>query len=154
MTHRRPKNHYEWLADSATSSHVANRRDMFTHLEPAPGRTVAGVGGTSISIEGCGTVELLSVRNGRNHVLRLTDILYIPRNKNNLLSLGRWDSEGRSYNCIGGVLRLLTKHGIVVAEGKKIRNNLYRMNLRIHDKKTTQNVTAPATFVVSENKLT
>ena len=52
-------------------------------------------------------------------------------NRNNLLSLGRWDNAGGSYASTNGILHLTTKSGKIVAEGKRIPNNLYKMNVDV-----------------------
>jgi hypothetical protein len=43
---------YEWLADSATTSHVANRHEFFTEYMLQSGASVSGVGNTTIRVEG------------------------------------------------------------------------------------------------------
>jgi hypothetical protein len=80
---------YEWLADSATTSHVVNQCAIFTAYRPQSGASIAGVGGTMVVVEGCGTVKLESECGGTRYILELRDVLHIPTNKNNLLSLGR-----------------------------------------------------------------
>ena len=50
----------------------------------------------------------------------------MPKNKNNLLSLGKWEREGRSYNACDSIISLLTKEKKSVAQGVKISNDLYK----------------------------
>ena len=50
----------------------------------------------------------------------------MPKNKNNLLSLGKWERDGRSYNACDGMISLLTKEKKTVAKGIKISNDLYK----------------------------
>ena len=78
---------YDWLADCATTSHVTNRRDAFTTFEPL-NKTVSGVGNAQTHAKGRGTIKLLSKVNNETFRLTLTDVLYIPTNPQNLLSLG------------------------------------------------------------------
>ena len=89
--------YYHWLADTATTSHVTNLQDMFTsfHLiDPTP---VTGVGNVKAQAQGRGMVQLKLIINGETCVLMLEDVLYIPTNKHNLISLGRWDKAGGRY---------------------------------------------------------
>jgi len=78
---------YDWLADCATTSHVTNRRDAFTTFEPLT-KTVSSVGNAQTHAKGRGTIKLLSKVNNETFRLTLTDVLYIPTNPQNLLSLG------------------------------------------------------------------
>ena len=67
---------------------------MFTsfHLiDPTP---VTGVGNVKAQAQGRGMVRLKSIINGETCDLMLKDVLYIPTNKHNLISLGRWDKAG------------------------------------------------------------
>ncbi len=128
--------YYEWLADSATTTHVVNRREIFTNYEPLRGVTVTGVGGTKVVVEGRGTVDLVSKCEGRTHALRLQHVLHIPTNKNNLISLGKWDSAGGSYQSNQGILKLITKGGITITVAKRIENNLYKIQVGVREMAT------------------
>jgi transposase InsO family protein len=140
---------YEWLADSATTSHVANQRETFTTYRPQSSASVAGVGGTMVVVEGRGTVELESECGGTKYILELHDVLHIPTNKNNLLSLGRWDAAGSEYKSKGGVMTLITKDGRTVATGHKVINNLYKMQVTVRTAKDNAPIGAQ-TFAATE----
>ena len=71
---------YDWLADSATMSHICNQKEAFTTYEPLMGKTVVGVGNKHTNIEGHGTVELESAYQGNKFLLKLKNVLYIPSN--------------------------------------------------------------------------
>jgi len=72
---------------------------------------VGGVGGIQTCTEGRGTIQLESVYKGCKYTLTLKDILYILRNKNNLISLGCWEAAGGKYTGHNGKLTLTTKSG-------------------------------------------
>jgi hypothetical protein len=124
--------YYNWLADSATTSHITNRRDAFTTYQLILDTSVVGVGNAKVIAEGRGTIELESNYNGHKYIICLKEVLYIPSNHNNLISLGRWDNVGGRYTGGGGVLILITKDGKRVVKGTKVENNLYKMNLKVH----------------------
>ena len=56
-----PLDYYHWLADSATTSHIANQREAFITYKPLTGKTVVGVGNNKANVEGRGTIELESL---------------------------------------------------------------------------------------------
>ena len=95
-------NFYDWFADSATTSHICNQKEAFVSYQPVTGRTVAGVGNNQAIVEGRGTIELESIYNDYKYLLRLENVLHIPSNRNNLISLGRWDHAGGRYTGGGG----------------------------------------------------
>jgi hypothetical protein len=87
---------YDWLADSAASSHVSNKRELFSKFEEL-NTPVNGVGNAKTHAKGKGTVEIETEVDGRKYRLTLANVLYIPSNAHNLLSLGRWDAAGGTY---------------------------------------------------------
>jgi len=144
---------YDWLADSATTSHICNRKDAFVSYQPLTGKTVAGVGNNQANAEGRGTIELESIYNDYKYLLKLENVLYIPSNRNNLISLGRWDRAGGRYTGGGGAILLTTKDGKHVAKGTKINNNLYKMKVSIRKPGATYSKSTtctPQTFQASE----
>ena len=80
--------YYDWIADSATMSHISNKKEAFVMYKPLTGKAVAGVGNKQANVEGKGTIELESTYKGNKYLLRLDDVLYVPGNQNNLISLG------------------------------------------------------------------
>ena len=71
---------YNWLTDSATTSHVYNRCEAFTSFHLLTATTVTGVGNLVTKAKGRGTVELTSWCNGHKFILQLENVLYIPNN--------------------------------------------------------------------------
>jgi hypothetical protein len=94
--------YYDWLADTATSSHVTCKWSNFISHIPMKDKTVTGVGGKQASTISCRTIELNSTCNGQKYILHLNKVLHVPGQKNNLISLERWDNAGGKY--IGGVM--------------------------------------------------
>jgi hypothetical protein len=61
--------YYDWLADSATTSHVTNQHEAFTTYQPLKEITVAGVGNIKTIAKGRGTVELESQCDDQKYIL-------------------------------------------------------------------------------------
>jgi len=66
--------------------------------------------------------------NGKEFALTLIDVLYIPLNPQNLVSLGQWDKAGGSYHGGQGTLTMITASGTTIARGTQISNHLYKLN--------------------------
>ena len=146
--------YYNWLADSATTSHVTNQRDAFIDFTPLTNKLVIGVGNNKAHAIGRGTVELESKCNNRKFIIKLEDVLYIPDTPNSLISLGRWDRIANGVtNIKSGIITLSTKDGIAIAKGEEIGNFLYRLNVftRKPNSPQTKNIAAsPQTFMANE----
>ena len=95
-------------------------------------RSVTGVGGKEAAIAGKGTVELISTCNSQKYILRLENVLHIPGQRNNLISLGRWDEASSRYLGGKGELTLVTKDGKQIAHGRKLDRHLYKMDVSVY----------------------
>ena len=113
------------LADTGTTSHVFNQRDLFTDYRPINDTYVGGVGGTRTRARGRGTVRVTAEINQRQRIIKFRDALHVPECKHNLISLGRWEDSGRSYQAQNGLLKLFAPTGDPIIQGERTRNNLY-----------------------------
>jgi hypothetical protein len=121
---------YDWLADTGSTNHISNQREIFSSYEPTPDVTVHGVGGKTVQVQGRGTIILKARYGTRERTIRLERVNYIPSNKYNILALGRWDSQGRRYEASGGQLTLYNCQNIPILNGPKIASNIYKFSLR------------------------
>ena len=121
--------YYDWFGDSATSSHVTNRRDIFLTYQPLWNTSVIGVRKLTAKVKGKGTIKLKSRYKDKTYILKLHNVLHIPMNRNNLISLGKWDAVGGRFIGGGGKIVLEDKNGNPVTTGLKINNHLYCLNL-------------------------
>jgi len=120
---------YDWLADSGTTSHITNDRQLFKTYCPIISVRVSGVGNSTTYAIGKGTIVLRSTVGNEIHTLELQDVLHVPQNKHSLLSLGRWEQNGRSYHASCGTLKLLLANNKIIAEGHKYKDSLYKIQL-------------------------
>ena len=145
-------NLYDWLADTATTSHITHQREAFSSYTPLGKSSVTGVGGKEAAVIGKGTVELVSTFSGQKFNLLLQNVLHVPGTRNNLISLGRWDAAGGRYVGGKGKITLITQNGQQVAQGTKIDNNLYKMRLTLRNSHSllSESPTMPLTFIGCE----
>ena len=97
-----------WLADSATSLHILNKREAywcFTSLHTH----VKGVGNVLVPVEGKGSVELKSRVNDKRIMIVLPNVLYVPSVPNSLVSLTRLDESGGCAILGDGTIQLYDK---------------------------------------------
>jgi hypothetical protein len=81
--------YYDWLADSATTSHICNEHEAFLSYVPIKDVPITGVGGLQAQAKGRRTIHLRPQCEGKTFILQLDNMLHVPSNRNNLISLGR-----------------------------------------------------------------
>lgn len=123
--------YYDCVAASAATHHATNQRDAFVSYQPMRDTVIGGTGCSTARAEGRGTIELESQCEGKKYVVTLLDVLYMPGNKFNLFSLGRWAAAGGRFIGEDGALSLISKSGKCAAQGTKMVNNLYSMRFTI-----------------------
>ena len=123
--------YYDCAPVIAATSHITNRRDAFVSYQSMHDTQIGGMGSSNARVEGRGTIELESQCEGKKYAMTLQDVLYIPSNKHNLLSLGKWTAAGGRFIGGDGTLSLISKSGKCVAQGTKMENNLYKMRFTI-----------------------
>ena len=114
---------------------------------------ISGVGGIKASVAGHGTIKVILTFNGQDYILELHNVLYVPSNQNNLISLEYWNAAGGQYLGGGGALILVTKDGNRIGYSKKINNHLYKMMMSIRKSilaPTKTHTANPQTFVGRE----
>ena len=81
-------NHTIWTIDSGASSHMSYKRELFDNLEPIQNQFVSVADGGKAAIEGKGSIFTWTTDSkGKPIRLELTNTLYIPALKKNLISV-------------------------------------------------------------------
>jgi hypothetical protein len=122
---------YNWLADSSMTSHICNNRDSFETYHSLPNSMVQGIRNVTTKVKGCGTIKLCSCVDDKLYMLILQDVLHMPMSQYNLLLLGKWDKSCGNFSVDHSHLSLVKQDGKVVAQGKRIKSNLYKMRLHL-----------------------
>ena len=119
---------YEWLADTGSTNHICITHDLFLTYKAMHNSTVLGVGGNHIAIKGCGTIYLTTCHGETRTTLKLKHINYILTNKYNILSIGRWETNGHGCTLWDNTITLHCKDKSPVIEGRKVTTKLYHFS--------------------------
>ena len=123
---------FEWIADSASTVHVTNRRDAFATYTPVLDIKVTGIGGVQVFAVGKGTVYLSSKCNGKYNIICLQNVLHILCNQNNLLSVIRWNkASGRNAHFEEQEVTLNSDRDTTIMKGDRRNSKLYRITFNI-----------------------
>ena len=119
-----------WLADSGASQHMTSHREWFTEFTPiARGELAVTVGNNEV-VYALGRGNVPVEADVGQDVLRhsLTNVLYLPGIGRKLFSLGA--SADKNVNAIIGRADIkLMRNGQMVANGVRVSDGLYRLNI-------------------------
>ena len=119
---------YDWILDSATTSHVCTIRDAFIDYTPLKDSTIKGLG-DPVTAHGRGTVIVDFTINGKTIHHQLRDVLHMPDAPNCLLSIPRIDEAQGPVEMQGGECKIKDKNGIAIGKGN-LSGRLYIMEAR------------------------
>ncbi|GFY01411.1 retrovirus-related Pol polyprotein from transposon TNT 1-94 [Trichonephila clavipes] len=84
-----------WVIDTAATSHFCNDKSLFLDLKPITNMKMSlAMEDKSCPVEGIGTLRFRVKYKGSFHEITLTDVLFNPKLRRNLLSGSRLESKG------------------------------------------------------------
>ncbi|GFW42953.1 retrovirus-related Pol polyprotein from transposon TNT 1-94 [Trichonephila clavipes] len=87
-----------WVIDTAATSHFCNDKSLFLDLKPITNMKMSlATGNKSCPVEGIGTLRFRVKYKGSFHEITLTDVLFNPKLRRNLLSGSRLESKGAHF---------------------------------------------------------
>ncbi|GFU59940.1 hypothetical protein TNCV_667351 [Trichonephila clavipes] len=87
-----------WVIDTAATSHFCNDKSLFLDLKPITNMKMSlATEDKSCPVEGIGTLRFRVKYKGNFHEITLTDVLFNPKLRRNLLSGSRLESKGAHF---------------------------------------------------------
>jgi hypothetical protein len=123
---------YQWLLDSAATTHICKVKSAFITFELKPG-TIGGINNkaATLSILGRGDVRIISKVDGRDdETITLRNVAYCPDAADNLISEGRLDRKGMEICRKNGKVTVRKPDGTTVMQGR-LEGMLYPLNVTI-----------------------
>ena len=85
----------EWMLDSGCTTHMTPRRDWMSEIEPYQGEIILAENGRSVEAKAKGNVKVtIDGDNGSRRDIKISDVLYVPSLRNNLLSIRKLIGHG------------------------------------------------------------
>ena len=116
-----------WVFDTAASHHFCKDKSLFSRWKPLRNEKLSvAVDGVTFPVEGCGEIELFF----NNTVYILSNVLYTPKLRRNLVSGPRIDVRGGRFVGEKGKISVFGPEGefLFIA---KLRNGIYSFNPQI-----------------------
>lgn len=117
-----------WFLDTGATSHMTGRAEVFSKLDRAVQGTVRFGDGSLVQIHGRGTITFAG-KSGEK--VALAGVLFIPRLKNNIISVGQLDRTGCKVEIEDGVMRIWDRRRRLLCKVHRGRNQLYVLNLDV-----------------------
>ncbi|GFW41358.1 retrovirus-related Pol polyprotein from transposon RE1 [Trichonephila clavipes] len=120
-----------WVIDTAATSHFCNDKSLFLDLKPITNMKMSlATEDKSCPVEGIGTLRFRVKYKGSFHEITLTDVLFNPKLRRNLLSGSRLESKGAHFV---GTKELGIKHEVTNSYTPEMNGIAERFNLTALD---------------------
>ncbi|GFX70877.1 retrovirus-related Pol polyprotein from transposon TNT 1-94 [Trichonephila clavipes] len=114
-----------WVIDTAATSHFCNDKSLFLDLKPITNMKMSlATEDNSCPVEGIGTLRFRVKYKGSFHEITLTDVLFNPKLRRNLLSGSRLESKGAHFVGTKGKINVFNKDWIKLFSATR-HGNLY-----------------------------
>ncbi|KMQ88473.1 gag-pol polyprotein [Lasius niger] len=130
-----------WFTDSGASAHMTSRRDWFTEFHQTSGETVYLGDDGVCEVSGTGNIKIERLVNGLWESATIEEVLYVPRVKKNLFSVGMCTSKGFRVE-FGDKHVKISRANKIAATGIKQSNQLYRLFFRVPNSRQEANVSS------------
>jgi transposase InsO family protein len=117
-----------WILDSGATNHMTGARSAFADLDGSIRGSVRFGDGSTVAIEGRGTV-LFKGKTGEHQ--KLADVYHIPRLTANIISLGQLEEKRFKILLEDGALKIWDPQRRLVAVVRRAANRLYILNTNI-----------------------
>lgn len=83
----------------------------------------------SVAVEGIGKI-LIKRKDGKHSYI--TNVLYVPKMKNNLLSIGQFLERGYSMDMISSSMKLFDSKGRLVMKALLAKNRTFKVDIEVN----------------------
>ena len=122
----------QWYLDSGCSSHMTGRKDWFVNMKPLMKNMVKFANDNTLADEGIGDVLIIR-KDGKRLVI--SNVLYIPGMKSNLLSIGQLVEKNYKVSVEDKIMRAVDARGKLILKAPMSQNRTFKIELNVMEHK-------------------
>ncbi|CAL0332992.1 unnamed protein product [Lupinus luteus] len=119
-----------WYLDSGCSNHMTSHKEWLTGFDPSRTNKVRFADDSTLKVEGAGDV-VIQRSNGTQALI--SDVLFVPGMKYNLLSIGQLVQKGFTAVMGSGQVELFDAQKKLVLRSLLTKNRTFRVRLKATD---------------------
>ena len=117
-----------WYLDTGCSNHMSGEKSVFSELDEAFRDVMKFGDGSTVSVMGKGRV---AIQTNRNSIQTISNVLFVPDLRTNLLSVGQLQEKGYGISIKNGVCRIEDEKLGLIAKVNMTSNRMFPLYL--HD---------------------
>lgn len=144
VTTNEPESLDQWYLDTGCSNHMSGRRDWFFDLNETIKSTVQFADNSVISAKGVGKV-MIKRKDGEEAFI--SDVLFVPSMKHNLLSVGQLVEKGYTMTLGQNQMKVYDDHSRLILEAPLSKNRTFKIGIQVLEKHCFSANTADADWL-------
>ncbi|KAI5386527.1 hypothetical protein KIW84_072889 [Lathyrus oleraceus] len=116
-----------WYLDTACSNHMCGDKKAFSDLDESFRSTIKFGDNSTVSVMGKGTI---GIHTKKNYVQTISNVLFVPDLKTNLLSVGQLQEKGYGIYVKNGVCRIEDEKLGLIAQVNMTANRMFPLYLQ------------------------
>ncbi|XP_019416453.1 PREDICTED: uncharacterized protein LOC109327756 [Lupinus angustifolius] len=116
-----------WYLDSGCSNHMTSHKEWLTNFDSSRESKVKFADDNTLKVEGAGDVVI--IRNNGSKAL-ISDVLFVPGMKYNLLSIGQLVQKGFTAIMGNGQVEVLDTKKRIILRSKLTKNRTFQVNIK------------------------
>jgi len=117
----------KWYLDTGCSNHMCGKKDVFTDLDESYRSEVKFGNNSTVPVMGKGRIGI-RLKNGSHKYI--SDVLYVPSLRQNLLSMGQLSERGYDMQISNGVCTVTDTHMGIIAKVNMTANRLFPLHIK------------------------
>jgi hypothetical protein len=117
-----------WYLDIGCSNHMACRKEWFVQLDERIQNRVWFADNSTVTSVGKGRIQ---IRRKDGKVAYISDVLYVPAMKHNLLSVGQLVEKGFSMNLKDIMMRVYDPQGVMILKAPLATNRTFQIDMQV-----------------------
>ncbi|XP_019450708.1 PREDICTED: cytochrome P450 82A2-like [Lupinus angustifolius] len=126
-----------WYLDIGFSNHMTRHKEWFLALDSLVKTKVKFADDSFITTEGIGKIM---IRRKDGKVSYISNVLYVPKMKNNLISLGQLLEKGYYMRLEDRMMKIYNKKKIPILKAPLSHNRTFKIDIHIGDTKSLESI--------------
>ncbi|XP_019465092.1 PREDICTED: uncharacterized protein LOC109363293 [Lupinus angustifolius] len=126
-----------WYLDSGCSNHMTGNKDWFVTLDKSVETRIKFADDSIIKAEGIGKVMIKKKDGSTSYI---SSVLYVPRMKSNLLSLGQLLEKGYKMRLEEKMLKVFNKKGVLILKAPLAQNRTFKIGIQLADQECLESI--------------
>lgn len=118
----------QWYLDTGCSTHMTGKKDWFINLDESKKSTVKFADDSKLVSQGIGKV-MIKRKDGKQSLI--TDVLYVPGMKSNLLSLGQLLEKGYRMIMEDKMLKVIDSNQKLIIKAPLTKNRIFKIEVQV-----------------------